>query len=281
MVIVGLLLPAAVGFLGGPSSGVSGRLRGLLLLAAAVCGCPSLLFFLWGWGCVGFCPFCFPFLLFAFPSYGCAGLDRRWVVPPPPPLLLQQLVWHKPQAISLALMAEQCDSDAWSVAAEYGDDAATANDIYWTQGCPQIASLAADYGDGTRGMSCYSPGPTGNDRYCKVCDLWLNGPVAYLDHRIGKKHKKNSRMWLIAQRAMAAEDVVAEDEDVVAEDVVEEDAVGAEVAERHSLTGLGSGDVEVDRAEDMVVVEDTAVENVLEARVMEDASWQWVLLVEQ
>ena len=27
--------------------------------------------------------------------------------------------------------------------------------------------------------------------YCEVCEMWLNGPLQWEDHRIGKKHKKN------------------------------------------------------------------------------------------
>ena len=27
--------------------------------------------------------------------------------------------------------------------------------------------------------------------YCEICEMWLNGPTQWEDHRIGKKHKKN------------------------------------------------------------------------------------------
>ena len=30
-------------------------------------------------------------------------------------------------------------------------------------------------------------------KYCKICEMWLNGPTQYEDHKIGKKHKKNAR----------------------------------------------------------------------------------------
>ena len=29
--------------------------------------------------------------------------------------------------------------------------------------------------------------------YCKHCEMWLNGPTQWEDHKIGKKHKKNVR----------------------------------------------------------------------------------------
>ena len=29
--------------------------------------------------------------------------------------------------------------------------------------------------------------------YCDMCEMWLNGPTQWQDHRIGKKHKKNSK----------------------------------------------------------------------------------------
>ena len=32
---------------------------------------------------------------------------------------------------------------------------------------------------------------SGQAIYCKDCDMWLNGPKQWKDHKIGKKHKKN------------------------------------------------------------------------------------------
>ena len=29
--------------------------------------------------------------------------------------------------------------------------------------------------------------------FCEHCEMWLNGPTSWLDHKIGKKHKKNVR----------------------------------------------------------------------------------------
>ena len=29
--------------------------------------------------------------------------------------------------------------------------------------------------------------------YCEYCEMWLNGPTQWEDHKIGKKHKKNVR----------------------------------------------------------------------------------------
>ena len=26
--------------------------------------------------------------------------------------------------------------------------------------------------------------------YCEICEMWLNGPVQWDDHKIGQKHKK-------------------------------------------------------------------------------------------
>jgi len=33
----------------------------------------------------------------------------------------------------------------------------------------------------------------GDAVYCEVCEMWLNGPTQWEDHRIGKKHKKNCK----------------------------------------------------------------------------------------
>ena len=30
-------------------------------------------------------------------------------------------------------------------------------------------------------------------KFCKYCEMWLNGPTQFEDHKIGKKHKKNVR----------------------------------------------------------------------------------------
>ena len=32
-----------------------------------------------------------------------------------------------------------------------------------------------------------------NAIYCEDCEMWLNGPLQWEDHKIGKKHKKNSK----------------------------------------------------------------------------------------
>ena len=29
--------------------------------------------------------------------------------------------------------------------------------------------------------------------YCEDCEMWLNGPTQWEDHKIGKKHKKRSK----------------------------------------------------------------------------------------
>ena len=29
--------------------------------------------------------------------------------------------------------------------------------------------------------------------YCDMCEMWLNGPTQWEDHKIGKKHKKHSK----------------------------------------------------------------------------------------
>jgi len=29
--------------------------------------------------------------------------------------------------------------------------------------------------------------------WCPICEMWLNGPCQWEDHKIGKKHKKNDR----------------------------------------------------------------------------------------
>ena len=35
--------------------------------------------------------------------------------------------------------------------------------------------------------------PDNSAIYCEYCEMWLNGPTQYEDHKIGKKHKKNYR----------------------------------------------------------------------------------------
>ena len=37
--------------------------------------------------------------------------------------------------------------------------------------------------------------------YCSCCDMWLNGPDQWEDHKIGKKHRKNHRLDLAASSA--------------------------------------------------------------------------------
>ena len=37
--------------------------------------------------------------------------------------------------------------------------------------------------------------------YCRPCDMWLNGPVQYQNHRIGKKHRKNSKAMREKEKA--------------------------------------------------------------------------------
>ena len=34
---------------------------------------------------------------------------------------------------------------------------------------------------------------SGGAKYCDLCEMWLNGPTQWEDHKIGKKHKKNLR----------------------------------------------------------------------------------------
>ena len=29
--------------------------------------------------------------------------------------------------------------------------------------------------------------------YCELCDMWLNGPTQWMDHRIGKRHRRNTK----------------------------------------------------------------------------------------
>ena len=29
--------------------------------------------------------------------------------------------------------------------------------------------------------------------YCEMCEMWLNGPTQWEDHKIGKEHKKHSK----------------------------------------------------------------------------------------
>ena len=35
------------------------------------------------------------------------------------------------------------------------------------------------------------PPENGAAKYCPDCEMWLNGPIQWEDHKIGKKHKKN------------------------------------------------------------------------------------------
>ena len=41
-------------------------------------------------------------------------------------------------------------------------------------------------------------------RYCPDCHMWLNGFTQWQDHRIGKKHRRNSRLALAYDIAAAS-----------------------------------------------------------------------------
>ena len=40
--------------------------------------------------------------------------------------------------------------------------------------------------------------------YCVLCDMWLNGPVQWADHEIGKKHRKAVRRTQAQQHSVEA-----------------------------------------------------------------------------
>ena len=41
------------------------------------------------------------------------------------------------------------------------------------------------------GETASEPPVSGAAKYCEDCEMWLNGPTQWEDHKIGKKHKKN------------------------------------------------------------------------------------------
>ena len=47
------------------------------------------------------------------------------------------------------------------------------------------AAVVAEY------LDAVNVGP--HAKYCRLCVMWLNGPIQFDDHTIGKKHKKNLR----------------------------------------------------------------------------------------
>ena len=40
--------------------------------------------------------------------------------------------------------------------------------------------------------------------YCKYCDMWLNGPSQWEDHKFGKKHRKAARSFMLVNAIFSA-----------------------------------------------------------------------------
>ena len=64
------------------------------------------------------------------------------------------------------------------------------------------------------------PPESGQAKYCEDCEMWLNGPTQWEDHKIGKKHKKNvkkgganetSTATLATSKAQRAKEAKAKD----------------------------------------------------------------------
>ena len=60
-------------------------------------------------------------------------------------------------------------------------------------------------------MFCYWAAKTEENQfhgiYCNCCDMWLNGPTQWEDHKVGKKHKKNSRRPPYAETSSTASSI--------------------------------------------------------------------------
>ena len=51
--------------------------------------------------------------------------------------------------------------------------------------------VAADADAADAAVSYATPDKDANCVYCEYCQMWLNGPTQWEDHKIGKKHTKN------------------------------------------------------------------------------------------
>ena len=71
------------------------------------------------------------------------------------------------------------------------------NDVFADQPEPEpVKSPTKEEQDDNGSSDVHEPpsqpeGSRGSEQYCAACNKWLNGPTQLLDHKIGKKHKKN------------------------------------------------------------------------------------------
>ena len=63
--------------------------------------------------------------------------------------------------------------------------------------CPSVAFLLAQ----ALAFTMVADGAENEDGavYCKYCDMWLNGPSQWEDHKLGKKHRKATRVWRLRE----------------------------------------------------------------------------------
>ena len=47
------------------------------------------------------------------------------------------------------------------------------------------------------------------ETYCEVCDMWLNGPTQWQDHKLGKKHRKmkGQTRWVNVRNIISGEEL--------------------------------------------------------------------------
>ena len=65
--------------------------------------------------------------------------------------------------------------------------------------------VVANEGEGKRAGGSHRNHRAEDDvRYCPDCHMWLNGFTQWQDHRIGKKHRKNSHLALAYNIAAAS-----------------------------------------------------------------------------
>ena len=44
-------------------------------------------------------------------------------------------------------------------------------------------------------------------KYCRDCEMWLNGPTQWEDHKVGKKHKKNFKRQLAGGQTIGQKNI--------------------------------------------------------------------------
>ena len=51
------------------------------------------------------------------------------------------------------------------------------------------------------------PEHNGDAVYCRDCEMWLNGPTQWEDHKVGKKHKRNFKRQLAGGQTIGQKNI--------------------------------------------------------------------------